>query len=123
MNISTNTIHHKTPCATSILAFFGVEGVTWNDRTKKNVWADTLRRAGFSVRSRTSKLNKKEQTVCAARSKIAKIATDEKDIIAFIACIKGHVLVIDRNGQTVVDTAPRKRDKRQIVRLVAIKSS
>jgi len=110
----------STPCATATLNFFGVQGVTWNNRTKQNVWADTLRRAGYSVRSRASKLSKKTATVGAARKKIAEIAAGEPDIIAFVARVKGHILVVGRDGQTLVDTDDRKNDRRKLVGLVAV---
>jgi hypothetical protein len=113
-------ILQKQPCASAALKFFGVVGVTWNDRTGQNVWPDTLRRAGYSVRSRLSKLAKSEQTVGAARNKLKQIADNEPCIIAFIMRVKGHVLVIDTNGKTVIDTAPRLRDKRRILGLFAI---
>lgn len=112
----------STPCATAALEFFGVSGVTWNERTRKNVWPDTLRRAGYSVRSRASKLGKRTATVGAARQKIAGIASAEPSIIAFIARVDGHVLVIGRDGQTLVDTAPRKRDRRKVLGLWAVQS-
>lgn len=110
----------STPCATAALEFFGVVGVTWNERTRQNVWADTLRRAGYSVRSRASKLGKRTATVGAARNKIADIASAEPAIIAFIARVDGHVLVIGRDGQTLVDTAPRKTDRRKLLGLFAV---
>lgn len=110
----------STPCANATLNFFGVKGVTWNERTQKNVWADTLRRAGYSVRSRASKLGKKASTVGSARKKIAEIAEAEPNIVAFVARVKGHVLVVGRNGQTLVDTDDRKNDRRKLVGLVAV---
>lgn len=110
----------KTPCASAALAYFGVTGTTWNERTKRNVWPETLRRAGYSVRSRKSKLSKSESTVGAARAKIAAVAAAEPEIRAFIVRVSGHVLVIDREGNTVVDTDPRKADRRQIVGIFAI---
>lgn len=111
----------STPCATAALNFFNVSGVTWNDRTKRNVWEDTLRRAGYSVRSRLSKLHPTRLvTVGAARKKIAQIAEAEPAIIAFVGRVDGHVIVIGRDGQTLVDTAPRKNDRRTLVGLVAV---
>lgn len=120
MNLTDNKVHHHTPCASAVLSFFGVKGVTWNDRTKKNVWDNTLRRNGFAVRSRFSKLSANEKTVGSARSKIAKIAAEEPNIIAFIVRVKGHVFIINREGKTVVDTSSRKRDKRELRGLWAI---
>jgi hypothetical protein len=110
----------STPCATATLNFFGVSGVTWNERTQQNVWEGTLRRAGYAVRSRASKLSKKEQTVGAARQKIAAISEQEPNIKAFVARVDGHVLVIGRDGQTLVDTDPRKNDRRKLKGLVAV---
>jgi len=109
----------STPCATATLAYFGVKGVTWNNRTQKNVWADTLRRAGYAVRSRMSKLGKRP-TVGSIRKKAAEIAAQEPQIKAFIVKVERHVLVMDRQGNTVVDTAPRKRDARRVYKFVAV---
>ena len=114
------TIHIKTPCASAALRYFGATGITWNARTKENVWEGSLRRARFSVRSRFSKLSKSETTVGAARGKIRQIAEREPNIRGFIARVKGHVLVIDLEGNTVVDTDPRKADRRKLLGLVAI---
>ena len=110
-----------TPCATAALNHFGVDGcATWNERTGQNVWPGALRRAGFGVRSRMSHLRSKERTVGGARARMRTIADNEPGIIAFIVRVPRHVLVIDRSGITVVDTAPRKRDARRIVGLFAI---
>ena len=110
----------KTPCASATLAFFGVEGTTWNNRTSKNVWDNTLRRAGYSVRSRMSKLSKKEGTVGAARGKLAAVAESEAEIIAFVVRVEGHVLVVGRDGQTLVDTDPRSQDRRKVKGVLAV---
>ncbi len=113
------TVLMKTGCATATLQYFGVHGVTWNNRTKKNVWPDTLRRNGYSVRSRKSKI-KKNASVGAIRKTLEKIATEEPNITAFVVRVHGHVLVLDRNGNTVVDTDPRKADRRKVLGLLAI---
>tara|TARA_B100000780_G_scaffold227664_1_gene166965 strand:+ start:6528 stop:6881 length:354 start_codon:yes stop_codon:yes gene_type:complete len=113
------TVLVKTPCASATLKFFGVSGTTWNDRTGRNVWDATLRRNGFAVRSRFSALSG-ATTVGAARAKIRKIAAKDKGIIAFVARVDGHVLVIDRDGNTAVDTDPRKKDKRKMFGFVAV---
>jgi hypothetical protein len=109
----------KTPCASAVLSYFGASGATYNNRTHKNVWNNTLRRAGFGVRSRMSKLGK-AQSVGAARSVIKKISKSDPQIIAFICRVNGHVMVIDRDGQTIVDTASRKRDCRKVIGLWAV---
>jgi len=110
----------KTPCATSVLEFFGVYGgTTWNARTRKNVWPDTLRRNGWAVRSRLSKLGKRP-TVGNSRAKLRAIAKAEPQIKAFVVRVPGHVMIISRNGTTLKDTAPRRRDSRRIVGVFAV---
>lgn len=113
------TVLLKTPCASAALRYFGVEGVTYNTRTKRNVWMDTLRRAGFSVRSRASKLPR-NATVGGIRQRVAAIAAAEPTAIGFIVRVDGHVLVMDHYGSTVVDTAPRKVDRRKVFGLLAV---
>ena len=109
----------KTPCASAALNYFGVSGATWNNRTKKNVWKDTLRRGGFSVRSRMSKMPK-NASVTKCRKKLAQIAKEEPLIKGFIVCVRGHVLVVNRLGKTIVDTDPRKIDRRKVVGVTAV---
>ena len=117
--MSSKRTQQITPCAGAMLQYFGCMGVTWNARTQKNVWADTLRRNGYSVRSRYSKI-KKGASVGGIRKTLTKIAMTEGNIMAFVVRVKGHVLVINCEGQTIVDTAPRKADRRKVISLYAI---
>lgn len=112
-------VFERTPCASAVLNFFGVQGATWNERTQRNIWPGALRRNGFSVRSRMSALGKCS-TVGKARKKIKEIADGDAGIIAFIATVDGHVLVIDRNGKTTVDTNPKARDQRKLFAFAAV---
>ena len=108
-----------TVCASAVLAYFGVAGTTWNKRTKKNVWADTLRRGGYAVRSRTSQLSNRA-TVGGSRAKLRAIAEAEPSVLAFLVQIEGHILLLDREGVTEIDTSPRKRDSRKVVKVYAV---
>lgn len=65
----------------------------------------------FTVRSRFSKV--KGKSVGAARAKLAKIGAEEK-AVAFIVGVDGHALLLDHEGNTMTDTAKRKRDRRKI---------
>jgi hypothetical protein len=47
-------------------------------------------------------------------------ATKEQHLIAYVIRVEGHVLMIDRNGKTLVDTAPRKRDKRKVLDITGV---
>lgn len=74
---------------------------------------DDLHRAArtrFSVRSVKSAV--KADTVGAARRNMPQIGA-----LGFIVYVEGHVLLLDAQGQTLVDTDPRKRDKRRILKV------
>jgi hypothetical protein len=72
-------------------------------------------RKRFSVRSVKSKA--KGATVGAVRSNLAAIGA-----LAYIVIVKGHVLLLDAKGKTIVDTAPRQRDRRAIVHIHGVYS-
>ena len=68
-------------------------------------------RKAYTVRSRGSNVNGK--TVGASREKLTELAA-KHNTIGFIVRVDGHVLFINNEGQTVIDSDPRKRDKRKI---------
>ncbi len=72
---------------------------------------------GISDRSVRNSL---DRTVGGSRAAMERLATERPDLIAFVIIVPGHVLVIDRNGQTIVDAAPRQRDRRQIRRAMGV---
>lgn len=111
-------ILETTSCAGSVLSYFDVKGVTWNERTQKNVWPETLRRNGFAVRSRASKI--KSKTVGGARSELKAIAIEEPQIEAFVVRVNGHVLLLNTDGKTIVDTSPRRIDRRCLKGVLAV---
>ena len=85
------------------------------------------RTVGFQVRSRKSSL-KKNSTVAAARKTIQKQTAKEnhKPIfrapqpVADIDRGEGHALLMDNDGNTIVDTDPRKADRRKITHFYAV---
>jgi len=78
-------------------------------------------RKRYTVRSRMSAFGSSVRSVGALRKKAAKVAaaavsdTGAKvNVVGFIVGVPGHVLMLDASGNTVVDTAPRKRDRRAV---------
>ena len=57
-------------------------------------------------------------SVGGARAKIRALK-DASDVM-YIARVKNHVLLLNRDGETIIDTDPRKVDKRPLVGLVAV---
>jgi len=119
--IITATGNSKTVCVTAVLTALGIDAdsfkFTWNERTRENVWAGILRRNGFAVRSRKSQMPRRA-TVGSCREAIAKLNDPTGTLyVVGVAC---HVLLLNAEGKTVVDTAPRKRDRRTVTRVCAV---
>ena len=65
-------------------------------------------RSRFSIRSVKSMA--KADTVGAARQNL----NGQNGAIGYIVWVQGHVLLLNKDGKTIVDTAPRKKDRRKI---------
>jgi len=65
-------------------------------------------RTRFSIRSVKSMA--KADTVGAARKNL----NGQKGALGYIVWVQGHVLLLGREGRTIVDTDPRKSDRRKI---------
>jgi len=76
----------------------------------------SARKKGWIVRSRMSYI--KGMSVGNSRSMLAKLSGCEKleetCVFGYIIRVDGHVIFLNASGDTVVDTAPRKRDRRKI---------
>jgi hypothetical protein len=86
-------------------------------------WYDLQRavRSLWSMRSVKSYVNAKpDSTVGSLRNAMHEYATKEQHLVAYVIRVEGHVLMIDRNGKTLVDTAPRKRDRRKVLDITGI---
>lgn len=128
VNTLTEKITHKSGevksvCVSACLAALGVPlgnyhytGSLFNQQREA-----ILRRHGYAVRSRMSALGK-YCTVGQARTKIK--GFDDPRGTRYLICVNGygycHALLLDSEGKTVVDTAPRKRDKRRITSIKAV---
>jgi hypothetical protein len=86
-------------------------------------WGDLQRaiRSLWSMRSvKTYVKATPDSTVGSLRKAMHEYATNEQHLIAYVIRVEGHVLMIDRNGKTLVDTAPRKRDRRKVLDITGI---
>ena len=107
---------NQNVCALRVCEALGVA-----DRVRYlHVISDTLRaaRTAFSVRSRFSQL-RKSKSVGVARALCAKVHAEE-GARYFIAHVDGHVLLLGADGSTLIDTAPRKRDRRKLLGFWAV---
>jgi hypothetical protein len=121
-HIRTSGGNFKGVCVSACLGYFGIRPdqykYTWSKRKGNNHHA-ILRRFDWSVRSRKSSLLKGTKTVGSVRRAIASY-TDYTEDCMYLLHVMGHVLLLNSKGETVVDTAPRKVDRRKVYNVVAI---
>lgn len=105
----------KTVCTSAVLAHFGISPSKYRYCENRKDMERILRRNGWAVRSRLSKVGK-GCSVGQARARIAKLGEGGY----YYVSVPGHAMLLDSNGQTVVDTAPRKRDRRKVLSITRI---
>jgi len=89
-----------------------------------HTWGDMLRavRKLWSMRSVASVVGatKRDKSVGAIRKDLMKHAAKHSDVSSYVIRVDGHVLLIDREGRTLVDTAPRLRDRRKVLNVYGV---
>ena len=107
---------NKNVCAFAVADVLGVAEETRFLHTTSDLVRATRKK--FIVRSRKSTL--KGNTVGSIRKQVTELHKKE-NCLAVIVQVKGHVLLLrGKTGETLVDTAPRKKDKRQIVSVFGV---
>jgi|15BtaG_2_1085339.scaffolds.fasta_scaffold00086_36 hypothetical protein len=131
-HITHGSGQRKTVCVSTCLSFFGVPVNAYNYTCKgiikrgkygtDNRRGSILRRFGYAVRSRLSSVGGYDSTVGSVRRKVAQLG-DPKGT-NYIAIVHGHntahCIVIDDKGGTVIDTDPRKNDRRRVAEIHAV---
>ena len=109
----------KTVCTSAVLAAFGIDACQYNYSGQLDQRLNVLRKFGWSARSRNSKLRKNE-SVGAARKLIAQHKWGDPPGTRYMIRVKRHALLLDYDGNTIVDTAPRLRDRRKVLDIRAV---
>ena len=109
----------KTVCTSAVLAAFGIAPGTYKYSGMLKQRLAILNRNGFAARSRKSRLPK-GISVGAARKIIANNNWGDPRGTRYMIRVQGHALLLDNLGATIVDTAPRKRDRRTILDIRAV---
>ena len=121
-HVRTKGGNFKGVCVSACLGYFGIKPdqykYTWSKVAGNNHLA-IFRRFGWAVRSRKSTLIKGSKTVASVCKEIAKY-TDYTNDVMYLIHVKGHVLLVNSNGKVVVDTDPRKVDRRKVCNVTAI---
>jgi len=121
-HITHNSGARKSVCVTSCLTAIGVPltGFNATGDIENTNYLSILNRHGFSTRSRKSKMPK-SLTIGKCRKAIAKLDEDALYFVVLHHPGYCHAIVLDSTGKTVVDTDPRKRDKRKVHSIHAVK--
>ena len=121
-HITTKGGNFNGVCVSACLNYLGISAdkykFTWSKKTGNDAALGIMRRFGYSVRSRKSAF-KKATTVGALRKLIANYK-DEVNNPMYYVQVKGHVLLINAAGETIVDTDPRVRDRRKVLTVRAV---
>lgn len=118
----------KTVCSSHVLAYFGIDCSTYHYSGYINQISCVLRRNGWACRSRNSRIgcsfgnmdSGKNPTMGEVRKAIKARKWGDPARTCYAVCVPGHILLLDWNGNTIVDTAPRKRDRRKVWSIRAI---
>ena len=112
----------KTVCSSHVLAYLDIPPSAYHYSNTLETIAGVLRRAGgFAVRSRDSACKAKTRpTVGAVRKCIRSGKMNDPKGTHYAVAVDGHILLLDDKGNTVVDTAPRKADRRKVWAVRAI---
>lgn len=106
----------KTVCTSAVLAHFGIMADSYRYSQDRETVVGVLRRNGWAVRSRKSALKVgkgKRPSVGQVRASIRKLNAPASS--RFYVSVSGHAMLLDAQGRTIVDTAPRSRDRRPVL--------
>jgi len=112
----------KTVCTSWVLGWFGIAPGSYHYSGYKAQRAGVLRRNGWAVRSRNSAFSK-GKTTGTLRGLVAAYSKDPAGTVYMVRLGYGgecHVILIDGDGKTLVDTDPRKRDRRGVLDVHAV---
>jgi hypothetical protein len=123
-HINTKGGNFKGVCVSACLSYLGIQPHEYKyTSSRKTIGLATInaimRRFGWAVRSRKSTLLKGTKTVGSVRREIASYEDYSPDTV-YLVHVSGHVLLLNAKGETIVDTAPRKVDRRTVYDVKAI---
>lgn len=103
----------KNVCTSAVLGHFGIGTSEYHYAEDADTVKGVLRRKGYSVRSRKSEMKVRPGTTIGQLRKAIRKADGSVHTRYYVGVV-GHAMVLNGKGETVVDTAPRKRDVRKV---------
>lgn len=103
--------NNQNACTQAVARLLGVDKAVRYLHTDMDL--NRALRTKFSVRSIKSSL--KGKTVGSIRGELK-----TQKAFAFVVYVKNHVVLLDNNGLTIIDTDSRKRDARKIMKIYGL---
>ena len=108
----------KTVCVTTCLNFFNIPINSYKYTSSfknKEAYKNVLRRNGYSVRSRNTELKVKKGGITLTQLKrnikVSNYTENDLFIVYLFQSKTAHLIVLNGNGNTIIDTAPKCRWK------------
>jgi hypothetical protein len=128
LHLNTHINHNggtKTVCVSTCLSYLGIRPDSYNytsSKTNYKAYQNVIRRNGYSLRSKMTefKVKKARTTMTELKSNIRKSKYSDKDlfVVSGIQSNSAHLMILNGDGITVIDTAPNKRWKIRSVSIV-----
>ena len=116
----------KTVCTSHVLGALGIHPDSYHYSGTSEQYQRVLRRGGYAVRSRVSH-TKKAGTVGQLRKLIKERAEKwgDPECVKYTVHVvhgngQGHLILLGRDGRTLVDTATMKKDRRRVLKVQAV---
>ena len=108
----------KTVCTSAVLAAMGIDQSNYKYSGKRGQAENIMRRFGYDLKR--VGVSKRGESVGQIRKKI----TADRHKAYYYAVVtwsnKAHAILLNSNGETIVDTARRKHDRRNVERLYKV---
>ena len=114
----------KTVCVSTVLNYLGISPDTYtytSSHKNADAWIAVLQRNGYSVRSRNSEFGiKKYPTMTTFKHSLKKsdYTKDDRFLVSGYQAKTAHLMLLDGNGNMIIDTAPNSRWRIMEVRIV-----
>ena len=108
----------KTVCVSTCLNYLGIPLDSYHytsSNKNRDAWKNVLRKHGYSIRSRMSEIRTSKarttMTELKRRLKASPYTSSDRFVVEGIQAKKAHLMILDGNGEPIIDTAVGRRWK------------
>ena len=125
-HITHKSGRRKTVCTSAVLAAFGIDASQYKYSQCQNDIKRLLNKFGWSHASRKSAVGITKRTRWAKMPSVGKVRKmiakmDDGPDARYYVSVPGHAMLLDAKGKTIVDTAPRRVDRRKVLSISVVR--